>query len=396
MFFVDNRQGGIKDVMGNTIFKGENMSVVTVIYGNDIPDMVRRLIAETRALDRIRSHETVVLKPNLVVSRRDWQGVNTDPRIVEALVQELRQRGTSRITIADGSGMGYNATRAFSVCGYTEMAKRYGLKLVDLERNRFIKMPVRSDGPFRSLEIAQTVLDCDVLINMPVMKAHSFTRITCSLKNLKGVMPRALKTRFHSVDLHKAITQLNSILKPDLILVDGIQGDLSSETGHSPVMMERLLLGTEPVEVDSVVADMLGYTPRNIRHIAHSADAGLGDCDPDQIEVRALNQPTTDLRFQPPEHYTRRFPCQITAEGACCTCMGNLIFALERLKEQRLLSRNQHFLIGQQAQNTSPENSMTIAVGQCATKNGDSDVTIDVCPPSAGAIFRRVAEIMRT
>ena len=148
------------------------MGIVTVIYGNDIETMVSKLISETSVLDSLRPHDTVVIKPNLVVSRRDWKGVNTDPQVVEALVNVLKQRGISRITIADGSGMGYNATKAFSVCGYKDMAKRYELELVDLERDRFVRKPVRIDGPFQSLEIARTVLDCDFLINVPVMKAE--------------------------------------------------------------------------------------------------------------------------------------------------------------------------------------------------------------------------------
>jgi uncharacterized protein (DUF362 family) len=363
---------------------------ITVIYGNDIEAMVQKLISATGALDALRPHDSVVIKPNLVVSRRDWKGVNTDPRVVEALVNVLKQRGISRITIADGSGMGYNATKAFSVCGYKDMAKRYGLELVDLERDRFVRKPVRIDGPFQSLEIARTVLDCDFLINVPVMKAHGATLITCSLKNLKGVMPRATKTAFHGRDLSRAIAQLNSILSPDLILVDGIQGDLSSETGRTPVTMERILLGTNPVEVDSVVADMLGYAPRTSRHIAYSADAGFGTCDLEQITVRALNHPTTDKRFKVPPHYTKRFPCHISAEGACCTCLGNLLFALERLREQGLLSRNQCFLVGQKPDISSTSGATTIAVGKCAVKWVEADVCIETCPPSAGLIYRRV------
>ena len=368
------------------------MGKVHAIYGNSVHTMVQQLLTTTRALSSIQLNDIVVIKPNLVVSRRDWQGVNTDPRVIEALVEVLKQQGVSRITVADGSGMGYNATRAFAECGYHEMAKRYGLTLADLERDRFITKSAPIDGPFRSLEIAQTVLECDYLINAPIMKAHSFTRITCALKNLKGVMPRALKTRFHSVDLSRAIAQLNSVLRPDLILVDGLQGDLSSETGQTPVAMERLLLGTNPVEVDSVVADMLGYAPRSIQHIAYSADANLGTCDLNNIEVLPLNQPTTQVHFQAPTHYSKRFPCQIIAEGACCTCMGNLIFALERLQEQRMLSKQQTFLVGQQAQAAMDGTGMAIAVGHCAaTKNPQVDVCIDVCPPSAGIIYRRVA-----
>ena len=234
------------------------MGSISVIYGHDPEIMVRRLVEATKALERVRPDRVVVIKPNLVVSRREWVGVDTDPRVVVALVKSLKERGVHRITVADGSGMGYSATKAFQYCGYADLAKEHGFQLVDLEQDRFVTRKTRIDGPFESLEIAQTVLDCDVLINVPIMKAHAETLITCSLKNLKGVLSRQNKTAFHRTDLHRGIAQLAGTVKPDFILVDGLQGDLSSETGHHPVVMETMLLGKNPVEMDSMVADMLG------------------------------------------------------------------------------------------------------------------------------------------
>ncbi|UCF95034.1 MAG: DUF362 domain-containing protein [Desulfobacterales bacterium] len=371
------------------------MGSIALIYGEQIHTMVPQLIAARDPFHSLRARDTVVIKPNLVVSRKEWQGVNTDPQVVEALVQALQARGVTRIVIGDGSGMGYSATKAFEVCGYRDMARRYGLQLVDLERDRFVRKPVPIEGPFASLEIARTVLECDFLINVPVMKAHCTTSITCSLKNLKGVMPRAMKTAFHGVDLSRAIAQLASVLVPDLILVDGIQGDLSSETGRTPVAMNRLLMGTRPVEMDSVVADMLGYPPRAIRHIAYSADAGLGTCDLQSIKIDPLNQPVQNVRLRPPPHYSQRFPCHLDLDGACCTCTGNLLFALERLKAQGVLSASQHFLAGPQACVPSGRRTMTIAVGQCAVERTDADICIAQCPPSAGTIYRIVASAAR-
>ena len=369
------------------------MGDVFVIYGNQIDTMVQRLLAEADALNRMRPDDTVVIKPNLVVSRPQWAGVNTDPQVVEALVKQVKERGVQRVIIGDGSGMGYNATKAFKICDYTRLKKKYNLQLVDLERDRFIKKRVPIDGPFSCLEIAQTVVECDFLINVPVMKAHAETLITCSLKNLKGVMPRTMKTAFHSRNLHRAIAQLASVVSPDLIIVDGIQGDLTSETGRTPVTMERILLGRNPVEVDSVVADTLGYAPRDIRHIEYSANAGLGNCDLEMIQVRSLNRPTRNERFTAPDHFSKRFPCQIHAEGACCTCMGNFIFALERLQEKRMLSGRIRFLIGQKA-NLPPEiGTVTVAVGQCAAKENNADINIDDCPPSTSDICRSVSPI---
>jgi uncharacterized protein (DUF362 family) len=369
--------------------------MVTLIYGNDVQSMVQRLIMSTGAMDSLRPDDTVVIKPNLVASRREWVGVNTDPRVVAALVKVMKERGVSRITIGDGSGTGYSATKAFQICGYTDLAKRYGLRLVDLERDRFVKQKVPIDGPFETLEVAQTVFESNVLVNVPLMKAHSEALITCSLKNLKGVMPREMKTAFHRVDLHRAIAQLASVVSPDLILVDGIQGDLSSEIGHNPVAMETMLLGINPVEVDSVVADILGYAPRTIPHIAHSADAGLGTCDLGRITIRHLNRPSRDERFTPPPHYAKRFPCGISAEGACCTCLGNLIFALKRLHERGLLSKKQQFFVGQKSRIPSNSGEMRFAIGQCAVKHVNTEVSIDRCPPTANTIYRHVASAIR-
>jgi uncharacterized protein (DUF362 family) len=372
------------------------MGEVFVIYGNQVESMIRQLIERTGVMDRLRPGDTVMIKPNLLVSRQNWVGINTDPRIVEALVKSLKERGIHRITVGDGSGMGYSATKAFEYCGYTKMASRYGLRLVDLEKDEFMEKPVGTEGPFKSLKIARTVLECDFLMNVPLMKAHNETLITCSLKNLKGTLPRAMKTAFHGVNLHKAIAQLNSVLIPDLIVVDGLQGDLHSESGHDPVVMDRIMLGTDPVEVDSVVADTLGYTPRNIRHIAYSVDAGLGSCDLKRIRIQSLNRPSEVERFSPPTHYSKRFPCSISAEGACCTCMGNFIFALERLNEKGLLSDRISFLIGQNPKISGREKDFVIAVGQCASKQGAADFCIDDCPPAASKIYQRVASATTT
>jgi uncharacterized protein (DUF362 family) len=364
---------------------------VFIIYGDQVESMIRQLVEKTGAMDRLRRDDTVTIKPNLLVSRQNWVGINTDPRIIEALVKSLKDRGIQRITVGDGSGMGYSATKAFEYCGYKEMASRYGLRLVDLERDEFVKKPVRIEGPFKSLEVARTVLECDFFINVPLMKAHNETLITCSLKNLKGTMPRSMKTAFHGVNLHKAIAQLNSVLLPQLIIVDGLQGDLHSESGHDPVMMDRIILGTNPVEVDSVVAETLGYKPRDIRHIAYSADAGLGTCDLNEIRITSLNRPSEIKRFNPPTHYSKRFPCSISAEGACCTCMGNFIFALERLNEKGLLSERLSFLIGQNPKIPTQKKAMTVAVGQCASTQEGVDLRIDECPPTASNIYQGVA-----
>ncbi len=93
------------------------MGTVTVVHGDQIDPMIEQIASVSDALNAVHYQDTVLIKPNLVVSRREWAGVNTDPRIVEAIVKILKAKGISRIVVGDGAGMGYNATKAMQILG---------------------------------------------------------------------------------------------------------------------------------------------------------------------------------------------------------------------------------------------------------------------------------------
>jgi uncharacterized protein (DUF362 family) len=282
--------------------------------------------------------------------------------------------------------MGHSATDAFPLCGYDTMAKKYGLKLVDLERDDFEQRRPTIRGPFSKLQIAKTVADCDYLINVPIMKAHRETQITCSLKNMKGTMPRRMKTAFHGRDLDTAIAQLNSVVKPDFTLVDGTYGDLTSELGSNPLEIGIMLAGFDPIAVDCVVAEFLGFSPYDLTHLAKSLP--IRKIDPSRITVEYLNSPEKEMSFTVDTRYKNRYPCTITDEGVCCTCRSNLLFALERLHAMRKLSGKQHFIIGQKGRASKNNSEQLIAAGNCATKRIDADISIPGCPVVSNDIVK--------
>ncbi len=158
-FQVSNRKTG-----------STGINMIYAVYGNQVEEMVLGLLEKSGALDHVKGQDVVFLKPNLVFSRPDWVGVLTDPRLVETMIKALKDKGIHHIIVGDGSGMGQSATKAFEYCGYTEMARRYDTHLVDLERDRFVEIPVKMDGPFRDLMIAKTVYESDFFVNIPSLK----------------------------------------------------------------------------------------------------------------------------------------------------------------------------------------------------------------------------------
>lgn len=87
------------------------------------------------------------------------------------------------------------------------------------------------------LQICSSVRKLDFLINVPVLKGHCQTKITCALKNMKGLIPNKEKRHFHKLGLHKPIAHLNVGIHQDFIVVDNICGDLDFEDGGNPVVM---------------------------------------------------------------------------------------------------------------------------------------------------------------
>jgi len=132
----------------------------------------------------------------------------------------------------------------------------------------------RSQGGRFDLEGVQQTLEVDYLINMPVLKAHCQTKLTCALKNLKGCIPDSEKRRFHTLGLHKPIACLGAAVRADLTIVDAIVGDLTFEEGGTPVQMNRIIAGKDPVLIDAYAAQLIGYEKDDIAYISMAEKLG--------------------------------------------------------------------------------------------------------------------------
>lgn len=98
-----------------------------ISYGQKPREMVLELLAELNAAQAIPSGGARIgIKPNLVVARPAWEGgATTAPDLVAGgVLQYLRDHGFNDLVIAEGSWIGDSTTRAFRVCGYTELAKK--------------------------------------------------------------------------------------------------------------------------------------------------------------------------------------------------------------------------------------------------------------------------------
>ena len=346
---------------------------VYVIYGDQARTMTREALEKLKPLAGLPRSAVVGLKPNLVVAKPSSSGATTSAGLVEGVIEHLKDHGISRIWIMESSGVGQSTSRAFKVSGLADLAVRHGAELIDLK-----KEPSRSmdSGSFQA-RVFERVRQVDYLINLPVVKAHCQTRITCALKNLKGLIPDDEKRRFHSLGLDQPIAGLNTIIRPDLIIADGLEGDLTFEEGGTPVRMDRIFLALDPVLLDSYVAANIGYGWREIGHIVLAEKLGVGTPLQKAEQVVELNRNLT-----PPKTFTAtrslaRLTRHIDAREACSICYGGLLHALQRLDDQGGLNRlKTKIRIGQGYKDLNGDG---IGIGACTA---DFDRSLPGCPPN--------------
>jgi uncharacterized protein (DUF362 family) len=241
----------------------------------DVAEIRSRLEEALEALGERPSGRRAVIKPNLVNQFGRASGTTTHPSVVEAVHDALRDRGFTDIAIADGPSINRPVDEVFGNSGMTELARRLGVELVDLNQ-----APQRLvSWRYGEIGLPVLILDADYYVSVPKMKTHVRSGVSLSLKNQQGVCDYQEKRNNHKRGVDEPLGELGKVLRPHLIVLDGVEG----MEGNGPTHGERnrpgvFAVGTDPVEFDTVVAQVMGFRPEEVPMISH---ATTEPCRPD-------------------------------------------------------------------------------------------------------------------
>ena len=300
------------------------MSRIYEIFGTNAHAMTRALMESAGAACKIPSGASVALKPNLVVAASPETGATTHAGVLSGAIEYLRDHGFRDISIIEGSWVGDDTGRAFRAAGYEAVGKKYGVPLFDLKRDK----TRRVDTPLRPMDICCRALDADYLINLPVLKGHCQTAMTCALKNCKGCLPDREKRRFHAEGLMRPIAALAAALRPELTIVDSLCGDLDFEEGGNPVPTGRMLLGEDPVQLDAYGCRLMGLALEQVPYIQMAEAWGAGSTRLEEGDVVRLNEPSAAADYPAPSGAVAALTRTVQARSACSACYASLVRAL--------------------------------------------------------------------
>ncbi len=355
---------------------------IIMIHGTAYKDMTKQLM-EAAGFEKEYPNKKmrIGIKPNLVVAAPASSGATTHPEIVAGVIEYLQEHHYENIEVLEGSWVGDMTSRAYEVSGIGPVCRKYKVAYHDLQKDSSSAVDVAG----LPLKICNKALALDLLINLPVLKGHCQTTVTCALKNHKGLIPNSEKRRFHTMGLHKPIAYLSAAFRNQFLIVDNICGDLDFEEGGNPVEMNRIYCCKDPVLCDAYVCETMGYSISDVPYIPLAERLGVGSADCSKAVITALNEGTTD-RMRNPSRRVASLARYVDDRDACSACYGSLIYALNRLNETGALrGKKEKICIGQAYRGQTG----CIGVGAC-TKGCDR--SLRGCPPTAAEMVEFLEE----
>ena len=240
----------------------------------------------------------IVIKPNLNNDLNALTGNSVDLRVLDALVSHLKRCGYHNICIADGPNVGIErrGIDVFQRLGVRALCQHHAIQLIDLNSDLGIPFSLAAGA---NPKVARTILDSDFLISVPKIKTHCEAMLSCAMKNWVGICVGQDKRDMH-LDLGQNIALLNTHIKPDLVIVDGIIGMEGNGPGDgTPVALRQLIVSTNAHLNDLVVARLMGIDIDTVPYLKHALR--FGDISSELCsEVTAGVKTLTRIKAPPP------------------------------------------------------------------------------------------------
>ena len=353
------------------------MSKIFNIYGNNPHEMTKKLLEASNAVSLVPSNGNVALKPNLVISGKPENGATTHSGVLSGCIEYFQEHNVKNISIIEGSWIAADTARSMRVAGYDSVCEEYNVPFYDLKRDKTRDI----DSPIGKISVCTRALDADLLVNLPVLKGHCQTVMTCALKNLKGCLPDREKRRFHSLGLTKPIAALGAILKPRLNIVDSICGDLNFEEGGNPVQTNRMYLGFDAVQIDAFGCNLMGLDLNQVKYVKLAEEYGAGFTQINPDDIVNLNEPfSVNENYSRPSGIVVSLVKNVKENSACSACYASLVRALYSSGK----GKNLKIYIGQGWKNKSFDG---LGIGNCCS---GASRCVKGCPPSAADIIKQL------
>jgi len=258
---------------------------LAVVEGESPAAITREALKVLGGMSKFVSRgDKVLIKPNIGWDRTPEMAACTNPEVVRALVEMSLEAGAKEVVVMDHTIN--QPKRCYTRSGIQDAARAAGARVLFTDEQRLKKMSLRGEW-LKEWEVFQDFVEADKLINVPVAKVHSLSRVTLGLKNWLGAIGGNRNQLHQKID--QAVVDLGAFFKPTLTVLDayrvlfrnGPQGGRVSDTR----LQKTVVAGVDPVAVDAYGATFFEIKPQELTFLKLAQSRGLGKFELEKVRI---------------------------------------------------------------------------------------------------------------
>jgi uncharacterized protein (DUF362 family) len=263
---------------------------LSVARGEDPAVLTQRAVKALGGIERfVKQGQSVVIKPNICVAYHPPEyAVTTNPQVVAALVTMCLEAGASSVKVMDYP-FGGTPQEAYKISQISDAVQAAGGDMVVMNPIKFKETDIPEGKSIHKWPAYQDALNADVLIDVPIAKTHSLTRLTLAAKNLLGLVQNREGLHYN---LGQNLPDLVTLFKPKLIVVDAYRILMANgPTGGNldDVKLTKTIIASHDiVAADTYAATLFDLKPEDVLYIMVGASRGLGTSDLKSIKIEEI------------------------------------------------------------------------------------------------------------
>ena len=289
---------GVTSVMSSSILS-------SCAIGNELPDLSvvqsdnyeKNTLA---AIENLGGMEKFVPKDSKVAilanPQRNNPGAYTNPKVLKTVIKMCKEAGAKEICC-----ISWLPEKNWVSTGLKNVVDEQGSELKITNRKDeqlFEPVSVPKGKELKEARIMNTFFDYDIFINVPVTKDHAGNKFTGTMKNLMGLNSPVNNRTFHKSDwdtnpdsiafLDQCIADLNTIIKPDLCIVDATEFIITNGPFGPGELFKpkKVVAGTDRVAIDAYCSTLWGLNPKDIFMIKNAYDHGIGEINLSSVKIK--------------------------------------------------------------------------------------------------------------
>lgn len=289
---------GAMDVMTQTVKQTDAGSAgydLVAVMGGEPDEMFRQAIAQMGGMKKfVKPGSKVVVKPNIGWDKTPELAGNTNPKLVTEIIKQCFAAGAKEVTVFDHTCDDWQ--KCYKNSGIEAAAKAAGAKVLPADQESYYREISLPRGKnLKKAKVHNAIMDCDVWINVPVLKNHGGAQLTISMKNHMGIVwDRGF---FHQHDLQQCIADICTMSKPAVLNVvdayrimktNGPRGRSASDV----VLAKGLFMSQDIVAVDTAAARFFNQVREmpldKVGHLSKAQELKVGTMDIDKLKVKRI------------------------------------------------------------------------------------------------------------